>query len=523
MASNTPDYSLVRKPHTPIAMSSRQLREFVACADTVTGPMTFLTNHFYIQHPVKGRMLFKPFEFQVDLIDTYHNYQHSICLVSRQMGKTTVAAGYLLWYAQFVPDSTILVASNIYAGAAEIMTRIRFGYENAPDHIRAGVTSYNKGSLEFDNGSRIISQTTTENTGRGRSISLLYLDELAFVRPTIAREFWTSISPTLSTGGKSIITSTPNSDEDQFWEIWTEANNTFDEFGNRQELGINGYRAYRAVWSQHPDRDAAWGERERNKIGEARFRREHECTPIIFEETLINPLILKDMEGIEPIERQGQIRWYKRPSAQYSYVVALDPSLGTGGDAAAIQVIELPTLHQVAEWRHNTTIIQKQISLMVEILEYLSTVVEDHTTDLYYSIENNTIGEAGLVVIQNIGEENIKGMFLTESSATASRRYRRGFATTAKTKTAACAKLKSLVEQRKLRIYSKPLISELKNFIAHGTSYAAKVGQHDDLVMSLILAIRMIQRVQKYDVDVDDAIRDTIDGSREPMPFILVT
>jgi hypothetical protein len=197
--------------------------------------------------------------------------------------------------------------------------------------------------------------------------------------------------------------------------------------------------------------------------------------------------------------------------------------LGTGGDAAAIQVIELPTLHQVAEWRHNTTIIQKQISLMVEILEYLSTVVDDHTTDLYYSIENNTIGEAGLVVIQNIGEENIKGMFLTESSATSSRRYRRGFATTAKTKTAACAKLKSLIEQRKLRVHSKPLISELKNFIAHGTSYAAKVGQNDDLVMSLILAIRMIQRVQKYDVDVDDAVRDTIDGSREPMPFILVT
>ena len=245
------------------------------------------------------------------------------------------------------------------------------------------------------------------------------------------------------------------------------------------------------------------------------------CTPIIFEETLINPLMLRDMEGTEPIDRQGQIRWYKRPNPQYSYVVALDPSLGTGGDAAAIQVLELPTLHQVAEWKHNTTIIQKQIALMVEILEYLSTVVEDHTTDLYYSIENNTIGEAGLVVINEIGEENIKGMFLTESSST-SKRYRRGFATTAKTKTATCAKLKSLIEQRKLRIYSKPLISELKNFIAHGTSYAAKVGQHDDLVMSLILAVRMVQRVQKYDVDVDDAIREGLgDDLRAPMPFLL--
>jgi hypothetical protein len=140
---------------------------------------------------------------------------------------------------------------------------------------------------------------------------------------------------------------------------------------------------------------------------------------------------------------------------------------------------------------------------------------------LYYSIENNTIGEAGLVVINEIGEENIKGMFLTESSTT-SKRYRRGFATTNKTKTAACAKLKSLIEQKKLRIYSKPLISELKNFVAYGTSYAAKSGQHDDLVMSLILAVRMVQRVQKYDAELDDAIKEVVDDEiRAPLPFLM--
>ena len=130
------------------------------------------------------------------------------------MGKTTTAAGYLLWYAMFVPDSTILIAAHKYSGAQEIMQKIRYAYELMPDHIRAGVTSYNKGSIEFENGSRIVAQATTENTGRGMSITLLYCDEFAFVRPTIAKEFWTSISPTLATGGKAIITSTPNSDED---------------------------------------------------------------------------------------------------------------------------------------------------------------------------------------------------------------------------------------------------------------------------------------------------------------------
>jgi hypothetical protein len=195
----------------------------------------------------------------------------------RQTGKSTSAAGYLLWYAMFVPDSTILVAAHKYTGAQEIMQRIRYAYENCPNHIRAGVTSYNKGSLDFENGSRIVSATTTENTGRGMSISLLYVDEFSFVRPTIAQEFWTSITPTLATGGKCIITSTPNSDEDQFAQIWKGANRTVDEYGNETELGVNGFRAFRSRWQEHPDRDQAWADQMQAQLGEDRFRREIEC------------------------------------------------------------------------------------------------------------------------------------------------------------------------------------------------------------------------------------------------------
>jgi hypothetical protein len=179
----------------------------------------------------------------------------------------------------FVPDSTILIAAHKYTGSQEIMQRIRFAYELCPNHIRAGVTSYNKGSLEFENGSRIVSATTTENTGRGMSISLLYADEFAFVRPTIAKEFWTSISPTLATGGKAIITSTPNSDEDQFAYIWKGANKTQDEYGNERPdgLGINGFRAFRAYWNEHPERDENWAREQREQLGDERFRREMDC------------------------------------------------------------------------------------------------------------------------------------------------------------------------------------------------------------------------------------------------------
>ena len=252
MAYNPSDV-LIKPGNRSEYYSTDQLVEFARCAHPVSGPEYFLTHYFYIQHPTKGKLKYDPFLYQIELAQIYHNYRFSVNLLGRQLGKTTTAAGYLLWYAMFVPDSTILVAAHKYTGAQEIMYRIRYGYESVPNFIRAGVPTYNRGSLEFDNGSRIISSATTENTGRGLSISLLYMDEFAFVRNSIAKEFWTSMSPTLSTGGKAIITSTPNSDEDQFWQIWLEANKTTDEYGNSTDLGRNGFKAFTALW-RHPDR-----------------------------------------------------------------------------------------------------------------------------------------------------------------------------------------------------------------------------------------------------------------------------
>jgi len=269
--------TLVKTPYRKTSFTDSQLAEFVACADPVTGPQYFMDNFFHIQHPTKGKMLYHPFDYQKRLIDTYHNYRFSISMMPRQTGKSTSAAGYLLWMAMFRPDSTILIAAHKYTGSQEIMQRIRYAYELCPDHIRAGVTSYNKGNLDFENGSRIVSTTTTENTGRGMSISLLYCDEFAFVRPGIAKEFWTSISPTLATGGKAIITSTPNSDEDQFALLWKGANKCEDSYGNPMDLGINGFKAYRSYWNEHPDRDEKWAEEQRAQLGDDRFRREMGC------------------------------------------------------------------------------------------------------------------------------------------------------------------------------------------------------------------------------------------------------
>ena len=271
---STVDTKLVKKPHSVEAMTPEQLMELAKCA---SDPLYFVRNYCYIQHPMKGRLPFDLFDYQEELIETYNNYRHSIALLSRQTGKTTCAAGFLLWYAMFKMDSMILVAAHKREGASEIMSRIRFMYENCPDHIRAGVTAYNKGSLEFDNGSKITAQATTETTGRGLSLSCVYLDEFAFVAPRIAEEFWTSLSPTLSTGGKCIITSTPSQDDDQFAKIWKLANKRRDDYGNETETGANGFRPFMVKWGRHPERDEQWAQEELEKIGEERFRREHSC------------------------------------------------------------------------------------------------------------------------------------------------------------------------------------------------------------------------------------------------------
>jgi hypothetical protein len=278
MAYVSLDSDQIKKANKKHKYTHEQVLKLEKCMDPKTGPLYFMKEFIKIQHPTKGSMAFHPFPYQERLIESYNSHRFSIAMLPRQTGKTTCAAGYLIWYAMFRPDSQILIAAHKYAGASDIMSRVRYGYEMLPAWIKAGVTQYNRNSIEFDNGSKISATTTTENTGRGMSLTLVYCDEFAFVQPPEkAKEFWTSLSPTLSTGGKCLITSTPNSDEDQFALIWKEALKRYDEYGNDTVTGTNGFYAMKAHWSEHPDRDEAWAAAERSRIGVERFRREHEC------------------------------------------------------------------------------------------------------------------------------------------------------------------------------------------------------------------------------------------------------
>jgi hypothetical protein len=266
----------------------------------------------------------------------------------------------------------------------------------------------------------------------------------------------------------------------------------------------------------------------RAQLGDEQFEREHECKFLIFDETLISSMCLSLLEGKEPSMKMGQARWYKKLNPRSTYLFSLDPSLGTGGDYAAIEVFELPSMDQVAEWHHNLTPIQSQVRILRDMLKH----VEDRciksgvTPSIYYSVENNTLGESAIVAIDALGEETFPGLFLSEPVKRGHvRKFRRGFNTTHNSKISACAQLKRLIETKKMKIYSKALISELKTFTAQGTTFKAKEGQHDDLVMSTLLNIRMLMTLQEWDPAIYDKMRDQ-EGLEEhdlPMPIYIST
>lgn len=249
------------------------------------------------------------------------------------------------------------------------------------------------------------------------------------------------------------------------------------------------------------------------------------CEFLVFDETLISSIKLADMAGKDPIMKMGQCRWYKKIDPKCTYIVALDPSLGTGGDYGAIQIIELPTFNQVGEWHHNLTPIQGQVRILRDICKFIADemAAKGSQPNIYYSVENNAVGEAALVAISEIGEESIPGLFLSEPIKKGHvRRFRKGFNTTHTAKIAICAKLKHLIESSRLKINSKPLVSELKTFVAKGISFEGKVGAHDDLVSSLLLALRMIVILQDWDPAIYDKMREEHEDEWEmPMPIYI--
>jgi len=499
--------------------TKEQFEEFVRCA---SDPVYFITNYVRVQHPTRGAVPFKLYDYQEKMVRTYKDNRYTVVLSARQTGKSVTSAAYLLWFAIFNSDKKILIAANKNSNAMEMILRIRFMYEEMPFWLKPGVKDdgWNKHEIGFDNNSRIVSTATSDDSGRGMDISLLFLDEFAFVKPTIQDEFWTSIKPTLSTGGSCIMTSTPNGDMNIYAQVWRGA-----------LAGTNSYAPIQVKWDEPPGRDEEFKRKEIGDIGERRWSQEYECEFLSSDAQLMDSLYLahltKELEGTKPLFNVRDVEFYYNIKPTSSYLVGVDPSSGNGEDFSVITVFEYPSLKQVAEYRSNTMSTSELYGVLKNLVEYL----EDHAENVFFSIENNGVGN-GLIALYESDEEPIsQAEFVSEIG-----KDKLGFTTTAKSKMKNCVSLKELLEKGHMNIRSLHLLSELKSYVRHKGAYAAQAGATDDSISAILVVIRILEEIAAYEsdayeklysakveewgVDEWDGFDEGYDESDEGMPMV---
>lgn len=479
MATNV----LVKRAFAQEEYDEHKLAELQKCMDD---PVYFMRTYIVIQHPTRGSIPFDMYDFQEDLVRQLVDPEKrfNIIMQCRQSGKSTVATAFLVWWTMFKPDQTILVLSRGMSHAIELMDRIRFSWEELPSWLKAGVKAYNKSTIEFDNGSKIISQPATEKSGRGYSISLLYWDETAFCPPRITTKLWNSLFPTLSTGGRCIITSTPNGDVDLFSTLWRGA-----------LLGTNTFFHFLATWEKVPGRDEKWKEEMIGAIGQLSFEQECECQFLSSDPLLISSLKLQTIVSSPPIGEQGMFQFWKSIEYNKIYIIGCDVGSGTGSDYSTINVLEFPTLIQTAQFRSNTVSLPQLYGRLKWIVNFIVQPTGNRKgPEVFWSWENNSIGHSIIALYQN-DETPPLGELVNADPKNF------GVNTNSKTKIMACLKLKSLIEKNTngLIINSDLLLAELKNYVATGISYAAKPGATDDLVSSLLVCMQIIKKMAEYD------------------------
>lgn len=491
----------IKRANTELEYTAEQIFELKRCAQD---PVYFISTYVKVQHPVDGLIPLELRDYQIEMVEAYKDNRFNVVLSARQTGKSAVAAAFLLWYSIFNFDKTVLIASNKNSNAMEMVHRLRIAYENLPMWLKPGVTDdgWNKHSVGFDNGTRIISEATSENSGRGLSISLLYLDEFAFVKQSIQEEFWTSISPTLSTGGACIMTSTPNGDMDIFSQIWRGA-----------QVSANGFYYLFVPWDAPPGRDKRFKEHEIGRIGERRWKQEYECQFLSSDALLIESIVLHNITTTvkqKPIIKQvKEVSFWKEIKEEGTYLVGVDPATGSGNDYSVITIFEFPSLEQVAQYRSNTMSTNDLYAILKNILSYL----ESKRTLTYFSIENNGVGEGIIALYESDEEIPENAEFISEQGSN-----RRGMATTAKTKMKACINLKELIEKDNMKISSDVLLAELKSFTRQRGSYAAARGSTDDCISAVLIIVRLLEEIASYEQEAFDKLYSQL-GNDEYDPF----
>ena len=457
-----------------IPYTQEQVYELLKCKDD---PIYFIKTHCQIVS-LDSEMLvpFELYGYQENFINLIQNNRRIISMQPRQMGKSQVVAAYILWYTLFNNNKTVAILGNKSDAAMEILGRYQLMYENLPLWMQQGIKTWNKGDVELENGSSVFTAATSSAGIRGKSVNILYVDEVAIIPNNVAESFFTSVYPVVSAGEttKIILTSTPLG-YNHFWKFWNDA-----------EQGANGFVPLRVEYWEHPKRDAKWAEEQKRILGEIKFNQEVLCAFLGSSNTLINADTIARLSPVPYVHSKDNLDILEEPKDNHLYFVTVDTSRGVGGDYSAFTVVDCTDypFTVVAKYRDN------KISPLL-YPNIIHKVAKDYN-NAYILVEINDIGQQVADIIHNdleyenmlwVGNDQKYGQFLSTSGRSAVL----GVRTTKQIKRIGCASLKTLVENNKLLVFDKDIISEFSTFIEHNGSFEADEGYHDDLTMTLVL------------------------------------
>ena len=507
----------LKKANTRTEFSAKQIQEFIKCKKD---PIYFAKNYIKIVSLDEGLVHFKMWDFQEELIKNFHENRFNICKMPRQTGKSTTCVAYLLHYIVFNDSVNVGILANKAATARELLGRLQTAYENLPKWMQQGILSWNKGSMELENGSKILAASTSASAVRGMSFNIIFLDEFAFVPNHIAEAFFSSVYPTITSGKstKVIMVSTPCG-MNHFYRYWHDA-----------QRGKNEYTATEVHWSEVPGRDDAWKEQTIKNTSEQQFKVEFECEFLGSVDTLISVTKLRNLVFEDPLVNNHKgLLVYEHPIKGNDYIITVDTARGIDHDSSAFIVFDITTYPYKTVARFKNAEIKPML---------FPNIIHDTArayNEAYVLVEINDIGEQVASIMQyDLEYENMLMCAMRGrngqqvGSGFSGSKTQMGVRMTQAVKKLGCSNLKTLMEDDKIVTNDYDIIAELTTFVQKKQSWEAEDGCHDDLAMCLVIFAWLVAQdyfKEMTDTDVRKRIyeeqKNQIEQDMAPFGFIL--
>ena len=507
----------LKKANTPVEFNAKQVQEFIKCKKD---PIYFAKNYIKIVSLDEGLVHFKMWDFQEELIKNFHENRFNICKMPRQTGKSTTCVAYLLHYIVFNDSVNVGILANKAATARELLGRLQTAYENLPKWMQQGILSWNKGSMELENGSKILAASTSASAVRGMSFNIIFLDEFAFVPNHIAEAFFSSVYPTITSGKstKVIMVSTPCG-MNHFYRYWHDA-----------QRGKNEYTATEVHWADVPGRDEAWKEQTIKNTSEQQFKVEFECEFLGSVDTLISVTKLRNLVFEDPVVNNHKgLLVYEHPIKGNDYIITVDTARGIDHDSSAFIVFDITTYPYKTVARFKNAEIKPML---------FPNIIHDTArayNEAYVLVEINDIGEQVASIMQyDLEYENMLMCAMRGrngqqvGSGFSGSKTQMGVRMTQAVKKLGCSNLKTLMEDDKIVTNDYDIIAELTTFVQKKQSWEAEDGCHDDLAMCLVIFAWLVAQdyfKEMTDTDVRKRIyeeqKNQIEQDMAPFGFIL--